>query len=82
MMLHLRDLGLLKLDANTVTGKSLGENLDWWEASDRRRILKQKLTDLDGIDPSEVIMPLEKAKSRGLTSTVTFLKGTWLPRAP
>ena len=79
MMLHLRDLGLLKLDANTVTGKSLGENLDWWEASERRQILKQKLTDLDGIDPSEVIMPREKAKSHGLTSTVTFLKGNLAP---
>ena len=79
VMLHLRDLGLLKLDANTVTGKSLGENLEWWEASERRRILKQKLTDLDGIDPSEVIMPREKAKSRGLTSTVTFLKGNLAP---
>ena len=79
VMLHLRDLGLLKLNANTVTGKSLGENLDWWEASERRQILKQKLTDLDGIDPSEVIMPREKAKSRGLTSTVTFLKGNLAP---
>ena len=64
VMLHLRDLGLPKLDANTVTGKSLGKSR-WWEASDRRRILKRKLTDLDGIDPSEVIMPLEKAKSAG-----------------
>ncbi|MDY5129916.1 dihydroxy-acid dehydratase, partial [Actinotignum urinale] len=30
-MLHLRDLGLLHLDALTVTGKTVGENLEWWE---------------------------------------------------
>lgn len=79
VMLHLRDLGLLKLDAKTVTGKSLGENLEWWETSERRERLKQKLTQLDGIDPCEVIMPPEMAKSRGLTSTVTFLKGNLAP---
>jgi len=29
VMLHLRDLGLLRLDAPKVTGQSLGDNLDW-----------------------------------------------------
>lgn len=29
VMLHLRDLGLLHLDAMTVTGQTVGENLDW-----------------------------------------------------
>jgi dihydroxyacid dehydratase/phosphogluconate dehydratase len=35
-MLHLRDLGLLHLDAMTVTGQTVGENLDWWQTSERR----------------------------------------------
>jgi dihydroxyacid dehydratase/phosphogluconate dehydratase len=38
VMLHLRDLGLLHLDAMTVTGQTVGENLDWWQASERRKI--------------------------------------------
>ncbi len=29
VMLHLRDMGLLHLDALTVTGQSLGDNLEW-----------------------------------------------------
>ncbi len=32
VMLHLRRLGLLDATVMTVTGKTLGENLDWWEA--------------------------------------------------
>ncbi|OUW17866.1 MAG: YjhG/YagF family D-xylonate dehydratase [Opitutales bacterium TMED158] len=79
VMLHLRDLGLLKLDALTATGRSLGENLDWWEQSERRRILKDKLVQLDGIDPKDVIMAPEQAKERGLSSTVTFLTGNLAP---
>ena len=79
VMLHLRDLNLLDLSARTVTGKSLGENLAWWEGSERRRILKDKLLLLDGIDPADVIMNPAKAKSRGLTSTVTFPTGNLAP---
>lgn len=36
VMLHLRRLGLLHEDVMTVTGSTLGENLDWWEQSERR----------------------------------------------
>ena len=36
VMLHLRELGLLHLDALTVSGLPLGEVLDWWSASERR----------------------------------------------
>ena len=79
VMLHLRDLGLLKLDAPTVTGKTLGENLDWWADSDRRSRLRGKLRELDGIDPDNVIMSAERARDRGLTSTVTFLGGNLAP---
>ena len=79
IMLHLRKMGLLKLDALTVTGATLGENLEWWESTERRTILKDKLRTLDGIDPDEVIMSPTKAKQRGLTSTVTFMQGNLAP---
>ena len=78
-MLHLRKLGLLKLNALTVTGRTLGENLDWWESSEQRQRLKEKLLKLDGIDPDEVIMSPEQARERGLASTVTFLQGNLAP---
>lgn len=79
VMLHLRKLGLLHEDVLTVTGQTLGENLDWWEQSERRRILKERLIETDGIDPDEVIMRPERAKERGLTSTVTFPIGNIAP---
>ncbi len=79
VMLHLRDAGLLKLGARTVTGRTLGENLAWWEQSERRRRLREKLHTLDGIDPDLVIMSPARAKERGLTSTITFLRGNLAP---
>lgn len=78
-MLHLRDAGLLRLDALTVSGKTVGENLEWWEKSERRARLREKLTQLDGIDPDNVIMAPSVAASRGLTSTVTFPGGNLTP---
>ena len=79
VMLHLRNAGLLKLDALTVSGKTVGENLDWWEKSERRQRLREKLTQLDGIDPDNVIMSPTVAASRGITSTVTFPGGNLTP---
>jgi putative YjhG/YagF family dehydratase len=79
VMLHLRDAGLLRLDALTVSGKTVGENLEWWEKSERRARLREKLTQLDGIDPDNVIMSPSVAASRGLTSTVTFPDGNLTP---
>ncbi len=79
VMLHLRNAGLLKLDALTVSGKTVGENLDWWEKSERRQRLREKLTQLDGIDPDNVIMSPKEAASRGITSTVTFPGGNLTP---
>ncbi|WP_414664260.1 YjhG/YagF family D-xylonate dehydratase [Horticoccus sp. 23ND18S-11] len=79
VMLHLRDAGLLKLYARTVTGRTLGENLAWWETSERRRRLREKLHTLDGIDPDNVIMNPTRARERGLTSTITFLRGNLAP---
>lgn len=79
VMLHLRDLGLLRLEARTVTGRTLGGNLAWWEKSERRQRLREKLAQLDGINPDDVIMSAARAKERGLTSTVTFLRGNLAP---
>ncbi|HTL66688.1 MAG TPA: YjhG/YagF family D-xylonate dehydratase [Lacunisphaera sp.] len=79
VMLHLRRLGLLKLETRTVTGRTLGENLAWWEQSERRSRLREKLRELDGVDPDDVIMAAAAARAKGLTSTVTFLTGNLAP---
>lgn len=79
VMLHLRDLDLLELSAQTVSGLSVGETLDWWESSERRRRMREKLTQTDGIDPDHVIMPPAQARAAGLGSTVTFPGGNLAP---
>jgi putative YjhG/YagF family dehydratase len=79
VMLHLRRLGLLKERALTVTGKTLGENLDWWQGSERRVKLREALKRQDGVDPDDVIMDPDKARSKGLTSTVCFPIGNIAP---
>jgi putative YjhG/YagF family dehydratase len=79
VMLHLRKLGLLRLNALTVTGRTLGEVLDWWEHSERRRRLREVLRASDGVDPDSVIMSPEQAHARGLTSTITFPRGNVAP---
>ena len=79
VMLHLRELGLLELDALTVSGRPLGELLEWWEKSDRRQRLRKLLQDRDGVNPDDVIMSPEVARERGLTSTVTFPVGNIAP---
>jgi putative YjhG/YagF family dehydratase len=79
VMLHLRERGLLNLDVMTVTGKTLGENLDWWAKSDRRAQLRKLLQEKDGINPDDVIIPPAEAQRRGLTSTVCFPRGNVCP---
>lgn len=79
VMLHLRELGLLELEAKTVTGRTLGENLQWWEQSERRSRFRALLLERDGVSPDDVIMPVETARHRGLTSTVTFPVGNIAP---
>ncbi|MCB1064769.1 MAG: YjhG/YagF family D-xylonate dehydratase [Verrucomicrobiae bacterium] len=79
VMLHLRDAGVLDLEVMTVSGRTLGENLAWWEQSERRTRLRKKLRQLDGIDPDTVIMSPKNAKAHGLTSTVTFPGGNLAP---
>ncbi|HXA94769.1 MAG TPA: YjhG/YagF family D-xylonate dehydratase [Candidatus Dormibacteraeota bacterium] len=79
VMLHLRRGGLLDERCLTVTGESLGRALDWWEGSERRRALRERLQAQDGVDPDDVIMDPEGARGRGLTSTVTFPRGNLAP---
>ncbi|MFO1043707.1 MAG: YjhG/YagF family D-xylonate dehydratase [Planctomycetaceae bacterium] len=79
LMLHLRTLGMLKLDAMTVSGRKLGDVLEWWERSERRVRLRELLVARDGVDPDTVVMSPAAAKERGLTSTVTFPIGNIAP---
>ena len=79
VMLHLRRLGLLDLDALTVAGERLGKLLDWWETSKRRRRLRALLHERDGVDPDDVIMTPQRAQDRGLTSTLAFPRGNLAP---
>ncbi len=75
VMLHLRDLGLLHLDVLTATGESLGNNLQKWENCARRKLLRQRLSELDGIDPDKVIV----APNLGFPRTVIFPRGNLCP---
>lgn len=80
VMLHLRELGLLRLDALTASGLTVGQVLDWWQRSERRRRLRQYLLEVEGVDPDTVIFSPEQALRRGLTSTVTFPRGNLAPQ--
>jgi xylonate dehydratase len=79
VMLHLRRLGLLEESALTVSGDTLGRVLDWWEESERRRVLRERLRRADGVAPDDVIMDPDRARAKGLTSTVTFPRGNLAP---
>lgn len=61
VMLHLRELGLLRLDAMTVSGRTLGETLQGWERSERRQRLRARLLELDGVNADDDALPPEKA---------------------
>ena len=78
-MLHLRELGLLHEDVMTVTGSTLGENLDWWKDSERRASCRKQLQEIDNLDPDEVIFSPDRAKAKGIGSTVTFPVGNIAP---
>jgi putative YjhG/YagF family dehydratase len=79
VMLHLRRMGVLNTECLTVNGKSVGENLDEWEGSERRYRLRQTLRDKDGVDPDDVISSPDQAKAKGLSSTVCFPTGNLAP---
>jgi putative YjhG/YagF family dehydratase len=79
VMLHLRRAGLIDTSVKTVSGEKLDTCLDWWQDSQRRHELRATLKKLDGIDPDDVIMSPDRAKSNGLTSTVCFPVGNLAP---
>ncbi|MEI7985405.1 MAG: YjhG/YagF family D-xylonate dehydratase [Armatimonadota bacterium] len=79
VMLHLRNMGVLNGDCLTVTGKTINENLDEWESSERRQMLKEVLHNKDGVDPNDVISSPDHARDKGLTSTVCFPIGNLAP---
>lgn len=79
VMLHLRDLSVLHLDCKTITGKTVGENLAEWEASERRQALKQVLLEQDGVRADEVIFAPAAARAHGLTNTLCFPVGNLAP---
>jgi len=80
VMLHLRRMGLVDTSCLTVSGRTWDEVLDWWESSERRRALRRRLVEEDGVDPDDVIMGPDRAKAKGLTSTVTFPVGNLAPQ--
>lgn len=79
VMLHLRRLGLLHTDALTVTGATLGDNLDWWEKSERRRRFRELLQKLDEVSADQVIFAPEESRRRRLTGTLVFPRGNLAP---
>jgi putative YjhG/YagF family dehydratase len=79
VMLHLRQAGLLDTSVLTVTGQTLEENLNWWQQSERRRLLKEQLRVLDGVDAGDVILSPDRARARGLTATISFPVGNLAP---
>ena len=79
VMLHLRDLNLLRLDVLTAHGRTLDDLLDEWQSSERRKRLRERLYSAEGINPDDVIMDPKTAAARGLTSTVTFPTGNLAP---
>jgi putative YjhG/YagF family dehydratase len=76
---HLRELGLLRADAKTVTGMTWHQILDRWHDSDRRLACRRRLREADGVDPDDVIVPPDSALRRGFTSTVCFPTGNLCP---
>jgi putative YjhG/YagF family dehydratase len=79
VMLHLRRLEALDTSVQTATGATLGEVLDWWESSERRKRFREILRSQDGVEPDDVIMSPERARQRGLASTITFPRGNLAP---
>jgi putative YjhG/YagF family dehydratase len=78
VMLHLRRLKLLDTSVMTASGGSLDAQLDAWESSERRTRLRAQLHK-EGVNPDDVIVAPEHARSRGLTSTVCFPQGNLAP---
>ncbi|HEX4984062.1 MAG TPA: YjhG/YagF family D-xylonate dehydratase [Ilumatobacteraceae bacterium] len=76
VMLQLASSGALELDVPTVSGRTLAANLEWWEGSERRARLRDRLATVEGIDPDEVIRSIAIAP---LPGTITILGGNLAP---
>jgi putative YjhG/YagF family dehydratase len=78
VLLHLRRLGLLQRAARTIEGRTWDDVLDEWQESERRARVRARL-EADGVDPDDVVCPPERARRKGLTSTVCFPAGNLAP---
>lgn len=76
VMLRLRDIGALELDCMTATGKTLRENLEWWERSPRRLRFREILKERDGVEPDDVIVSPDRHFGR----TLLFPTGNLAPQ--
>ena len=79
LMIQLRELDLLELDALTCTGKTLGKNLEAWESCDRREKFREILWQQDQVNPDDVIHTRQQAAAKGMTSTLCFPLGNLAP---
>jgi dihydroxyacid dehydratase/phosphogluconate dehydratase len=75
VMLRLDALGVLDTGVRSVSGRTLADDLEWWEGSERRARLRDRLADREGIDPDEVIRPA----TAPLPGTITVLHGNLAP---
>ncbi len=79
VMLHLRELGALRIEALTVSGETVGTVLETWEKSERRLRFRELLHHQDGVVPDDVILPPAKARALGFGATVVFPCGNLAP---
>lgn len=79
IMWHLREMNAINPDCMTAIGKTWNEILDAWKESPRRAAMRQLLLDSDGVDPDAVILPPDRAREQGMTSTVVFPRGNLCP---
>ena len=79
LMIQLRELDLLELDALTCTGENLGNNLEVWETCERRKRFREILWQQDQVNPDDVIHTRQQAASKGMTSTLCFPLGNLAP---
>jgi len=76
---HLREVGLFRSSARTMLGVAWDELLDDWRNSERRKRMRDRLFESDGVDPDDVIMSPSEAKKRGLRGTAVFPTGNLAP---
>jgi putative YjhG/YagF family dehydratase len=79
VMLHLRRAGLLNTRVLTAGSFTLDEQLNAWESSERRRQLRTRLIERDGVDPDDIVLSPDSARQRGMMSTLCFPQGNLAP---